>query len=90
MEGDDIKLALFYGRRIEDPRQYLFLCEAVWTVKQVQDEDIKKGQLATKFWGRALDWYMKFMQVSTGHPKNTLVQIKTGLIEEFQKPKSES
>ena len=56
----------------------------------MQDEDIKKGQLATNFQGHALDWYMKFVQVSMGHPQKTLAQIRNGLIEEFKKPKSES
>ena len=49
MEGDEIKLPLFQGNGIKNPEQYWFLCEVVWTVKQVQDEDIKKGQLATTF-----------------------------------------
>ena len=42
MAGDDMKLPLFQGYGIEDPKQYWFSCEAVWMVKQVQDEYIKK------------------------------------------------
>ena len=49
MVGDDVKLPLFHGNMIEYPEQYWFLCQAVWTVKQVQDEDIEKGQLVTTF-----------------------------------------
>ena len=37
MEGDDAKLPLFHGNATEDPQQYWFLCEAVWTIKQAQD-----------------------------------------------------
>ena len=87
---DDVKLPLFHGNRTEYPKQYWFLCESIWTVKQVQDEDIKKGQLAPTFRGHALDWYMKFVQVPTRHQQKTLVYIRTGLIEEFKSPKYES
>ena len=49
MLGDDLKLPLFQGNGTEDLEQYWFLYEAIWTIKQVQDEDIKKGQVETKF-----------------------------------------
>ena len=49
MVGDDVKLPLFHGNETKDLKKYWFLYEAVWTVKKVQDEDIKKGQLATNF-----------------------------------------
>ena len=52
MEGGDVKLPLFNGNMNEDTELYWFLCETVWNMKQVQDEDIKKGQLATNFLGR--------------------------------------
>ena len=54
------------------------------------DDDVKKGQLATTLQGRALDWYMKFVQVPTGTPAKTLAEVRRGLIEEFRKPKSEA
>ena len=75
MVGDDVKLPLFHGNGTEDIEKYWFLCEVVWTIKKVQDEDIKKGQLETTFRGQALDWYMKFVQVPTGHQQNTLAKI---------------
>ena len=43
MARNDIKLLIFNGIGLEDPEQHWFLCEAVWTVPQVQDEDIKKS-----------------------------------------------
>ena len=90
MMADDVKLPFFQGNGTEDPEQYWFLCEAVQTIKQVQGNDIKKGQLTTTFRGWVLDWYMKFVQVPTGHPQKILAQIRTRLIEEFKKPKYES
>ena len=39
--GDDMKLPVFKGPGLEDPKQHWFLCEAVWSVKQVIDNDIK-------------------------------------------------
>ena len=49
MEGDDAKLPLFHGNGTEDTKQYQFLCEAVWTVKQVQDDDVKKRSIGENF-----------------------------------------
>ena len=53
--GDDLKLLVFKGTRLEDPKQHWFLCEDVWNVKQVIDDDIKMEQLTTTFRNRALN-----------------------------------
>ena len=90
MVGDDVKLTLFHWNKTENPEKYWFLCEAVWTVKQVFDEDIRKDQLEITFQGCALYWYMKFMQVSTSNQHKTLAETRTELNEEFQQPKYES
>ena len=90
MAGDDTKLPLFHGNGTDDPKQYWFLCEVVWTVRQVMDDDVKKGQLVTTLRGHALDWYMKFIQVPMGTPTKTLDEVWKGLIEEFWIPKSEA
>ena len=89
MAGDNSKLPLFHGNGMDDPDQYWFLCEAVWTVREVTDDDIKKGQLETTLWRRALYWYMKFIQVPTGTPVKILDEVQKGLIKEFWKSKSE-
>ena len=90
MAGDDMKLPLYHGNGTDDPEQYWFLCEAVWIVRQATNDDVKKGQLANTLQGRALDWFMKFIQVPQGNLVNTLDEICTGLIKEFRKPKSEA
>ena len=41
---DDIKLPIFRGTGFEDPKQHFFLCESVWHIKQVQNDDIKRAQ----------------------------------------------
>ena len=46
--------------------------EAVWTVIQTTTDDVKKGQLAMNLQGHSLNWHMKFVQVPTGTPTNTL------------------
>ena len=81
MAGDDTKLPLFDGNGTNNPEQYWFLYEAVWTVRQATDDDVKKGQLATTLWGRVLDWFMKFIQVPTGNPTKILDEFQRGLIE---------
>ena len=68
MGGNDIKLLTFKGNGSEDPEKHWFLCEVVWTVRQVQDEAIKRSQMITTLGGSALDWYMKFSVVPTGIP----------------------
>ena len=45
--GDDMKLPTFKGTGAEDPEQHWFLCEAVWTIKGLQDDNIKIVQLVT-------------------------------------------
>ena len=86
--GDDIKLPVFQSTGAEDPDQHFFLCEAVWNIKQVQDDDTKRAQLATTFRDRALTCFMKF-STSTQQPK-TIQEIKNELKKEFKKPKSKS
>ena len=45
--GDDMKLPAFKGTGVEDPEQHWFLCEAMWTIKGIQDDNIKLVQLVT-------------------------------------------
>ena len=45
--GDDMKLPTFKGTGAEDPKQHWFLCESVWTIKGIQDDNIKLVQLVT-------------------------------------------
>ena len=52
--NDDIKLHVFKGTGSEDPEQFWFLCEAVWTAKSITDQDTKRAQLVTYFRDRAL------------------------------------
>ena len=80
MMGDDVKFPLFHGNEAEDPEHNWFLWKIVLSVKQVLDEDIKKGQLVKNFQGRTLEWYMKFMQVPMGNPMENLAEIRNVLI----------
>ena len=85
-----MKLPLFHGNGTKDLEQYWFMCEEIWTVKQIVDDEVKKGQLETTLWDHALDWFMKFVQVPTGTLTNTLAKVSKGLIEEFRKQKYEA
>lgn len=88
--ANDLRRPIFNGNRPQDPDHYIFVCEAIWTVMLIHDQDAQIDQLATNFRDQALVWYMKF-QITTpvGHIR-TLDEIKTALILEFKKPKSES
>jgi hypothetical protein len=61
MVGIDHTLTMpeFQGAGSEDPEQHLFVCETIWTDKNVQDEVAKIAQLATTLRGCALLWYVK-------------------------------
>lgn len=58
--SDDLRMPVFNGNRSQDPEQHMFVCETIWIVKQIQDQDAQIVQLATMFRDRALVWYMKF------------------------------
>ena len=83
MVGNDVDLPLFHGNGTEDIKQYWFLCEVVWIVRQTADDDVKKVQLDTTLRGRTLDWYMKFIQVPVGTPAKILDEFRRGIIEEL-------
>ena len=89
MVRDDTNLPLFHGNETNDPQQYQFLCVEVWTVTQSTDDEVKKGQLAATLRGRALHWFMKFIQFPMGTLAKKLDEVKKGLIEELWKLKSE-
>ena len=61
--GDEMKLPTFKGIGAEDPKQHWFLCESIWTIKQIQDDNTKLVQLATTLRDRALTWYMKYTTI---------------------------
>ena len=84
--GDDMKLLVFKATGLEHPEQDWFLCDVVWSVKQVVDDAIKMAQLTTTFRDRALNWFMKY---SNGQVR-TLPEVKVAMIAKFKKPKSES
>ena len=84
--GDHMKLPLFKGSGLEDPEQHWFLCDDVWSVKQVVDDAIKMALLITTFRDRALNWFMKYPNGQV----RTLPEVKAAMIAEFKKPKSES
>ena len=58
--NDDIKLPVFRGTGSKDLEQFWFLCEAVWTTKNIMDQNTRRAQLVTSFRDRALTWFMKF------------------------------
>ena len=90
MAGEKMKLPIFHGNGIEDPQQYWFLCEAIWTARQTIDDDVKKRQLETTLRGCALEWLMRFMWVPQGGTMKRLDEIRMGLFKEFKKLKSKA
>jgi hypothetical protein len=85
---DEMRLPTFRGDGSEDPNQHWFLYEAMWSIKNVTDKDVKRNQFSTTPRDCALRWYMKFVE-GVVRPK-PLNEIKNVLIIKFKKPKSES
>jgi hypothetical protein len=85
---DEMTLPIFRGDGSKDLDQHWFLCEAVWNIKNVTEEAVKRTQFSTTLRDRALIWCMKLVQ-GLAQPK-PLNQIKNVLIAELKKPKSES
>ena len=90
MDGIEIKLPIFNGNGMEDPKKHWFLFDVIWIVWQIRNKNAKKAQLITMLRGHALDWYMKFSIVLVGFVPKTLNEIQLGLIDEFKKLNSES
>jgi hypothetical protein len=85
---DEMRLPIFRGDGSEDPDQHWFMYEAVWNIKNVTDEVVKRTQFSTTLRDRTLSWYMNLVQ-GLVQPK-TLGEIKNVLIADFKKTKSES
>ena len=52
--ADEMRLPIFRGDGSEDIDQHWFLCEAVWNIKNVTGEAVKRDH--------TLSWYMKLVQ----------------------------
>jgi hypothetical protein len=78
MAGVDptLRMLVFHGAGSEDPEQHLFVCEAIWTVKNVQDDDANIAQLETTFREHALLWYMKYRSTAPVGQTRTLADIR--------------
>ena len=46
----------------EDPRRHWFICEQMWDVAEVTDENRQIAQFAGTLRKRALTWYMNFTE----------------------------
>ena len=65
MAWNDIELPMSNGNGLADPEKNWFLCQAMWTLRHVQDDAIKKAHMITTLRGHALDWYIKKFVVLT-------------------------
>jgi hypothetical protein len=70
--ADEMRLPTFRGDGSEDTDQHWFLCEAVWSIKNITDEDVIRAQFSTTLRDRALRWYMKFVQGDAPKPMNSI------------------
>jgi hypothetical protein len=77
MEGVDntLRLPKFKGIGYEDPKQHLFICETIWTTKNIHDDGSKIVQLATTFRVCALVWYMKLQSTTPSGQTKKLLEI---------------
>jgi hypothetical protein len=74
---------------LEDQEKHLFVCDTIWTVKNLQVEETNIVHLAMTFRGPSLLWYMKYHTTTLIGHSRTLEKIGQGLLKEFEKLKSE-
>jgi hypothetical protein len=91
MAGHDPTIILleFKGEASEDPKKHLLICEKIWEVKQITDEDTKLARLSITLRDSALDQYMILDANILPQTTITIGDIKNLLINEFQKPSLE-
>jgi hypothetical protein len=74
--ADEMRLPIFKGDGSEDPDQHRFLCEAIWNIKNIVDEAVKRNQFSTTLRDRVLSWYMKRVQgLAQPKPKNEIKNV---------------
>jgi hypothetical protein len=60
--ADEMGIPIFRGDRSEDLDQHWFLCEAVWNIKNVTDEAVKRTQFNNTLRNHVLRWCMNLVQ----------------------------
>jgi hypothetical protein len=85
-----IRLPEFKGEASEDPKKHLFIREKIWEAKQITNEYTKLAQLAITLRDHTLDWYMSLATNNPPGRTKTIANINKLLINEFQKPSSET
>ena len=85
--GKNMKKTTFKGVRDEDMDRFWFVADAVWTMQNVNTDDVKRVQLAMAFNCCALGWFMGYL-AQNADP--SVAQIKDALKQQFWKPKSYS
>lgn len=80
-----MKLPTFKGVGDEDMERFQFVANAVWTVKNVNTDVVKRAQLAMAFEVRVLDWIMGYITQNTDP---TVDEFKKALKQQFRKPNS--
>lgn len=77
------------GKGNGDADQHQFLCEAIWSAKNIVTAEMKLVEFQTMLRGHALRWYMKYVQSTPQDITKTMNEVKQAFIVEFQKPKIE-
>jgi hypothetical protein len=85
-----LKMPIFHGAGTKDPKQHLFVYEAIWTMKNVQDDNVKILQLVKILRDHTLLWYIKYQSTMPMGQARMSTYIKKSLLKEFQKPKFDS
>jgi len=84
-----LRICVFHRAGTKYLEQHLFVCEIIWAMKNVQDDDMKISQLVTTFNDLTLIWYMKYQSTTLVGQARSLQDIKKALLKELHKPNSE-
>jgi hypothetical protein len=85
MAGVDptLRMHVFHGAGMEDPKQHLFICETTWIVKTITYDDAKIAQLEMTFKYCTLLWHMKYHITTSVGKTRTLAEVSKDLLKEF-------
>jgi hypothetical protein len=61
----EMRLPTFRGDGSQDQDRNWFLCEAVWSIKNITKKNVKIARFSTNLRYCALRWYMKFVTTET-------------------------
>ena len=83
------RMSIFHGVENEYPEKNVFMCDVIWTMKQVLYDDTNIIQLVTKLRDCTLLQFMKYQCTSPSNQPRTLPDFRGALLKKIRKLKQD-